>query len=226
MIDLYTAPTPNGFKISIALEELGLPYRVQRVEIRRGEQFAPDFLRISPNNKIPAIVDHDAGGISVFESGAILVYLAEKTGQLLAPSGPARVATFEWLFFQVGGTGPMLGQAHHFRAYAPEKLPYAIERYTNEAKRLFGVLDRRLANVPYLAGDEYTIADVANLPWLLGYGRLEIDLAVFPHLGAWIERVKARPAVVRGLAVPPPYQAPLDEKARDVLFGKGQHEPR
>jgi GST-like protein len=226
MIDLHTAATPNGFKISIALEELGLPYRVQKVELRRGEQFAPDFLRISPNNKIPAIVDHDAGGISVFESGAILVYLAEKTGRLLAPGGPARVATFEWLFFQVGGTGPMLGQAHHFRSYAPEKLPYAIERYTNEAKRLFGVLDRRLANVPYLAGDDYTIADIANLPWLLGYGRLDIDVATYPHLGAWIERLKARPAVVRGLAVPPPSQAPMDEQARDALFGKGQHGPR
>jgi GST-like protein len=226
MIDLYTAATPNGFKVSIALEELGLPYRVNRVEIRRGEQFAPDFLRISPNNKIPAIVDREAGDQSVFESGAILVYLAEKTGRLLAASGPARTAAFEWLFFQVGGTGPMLGQAHHFRSYAPEKLPYAIERYTNEAKRLFGVLDRRLAAVPYLAGDEYSIADIANLPWLLGYGRLDIDVTVYPHLAEWIGRLKARPCVTRGLAVPPPSQAPMDEQARDALFGKGQHGPR
>jgi GST-like protein len=226
MIDLYTAATPNGFKISIALEELALPYRAIAVELRRGEQFAPDFLRISPNNKIPAIVDHDAGDLSVFESGAILVYLAEKTGQLLPPSGPTRVAALEWLFFQVGGTGPMLGQAHHFRSFAPEKLPYAIERYTNEAKRLFGVLDRRLAQVPFLAGDAYSIADIANLPWLLGYGRLEIDITAYPHLAAWIERLKARPAVVRGLAVPPPSQMPMDEKARDVLFGKGQHGPK
>jgi GST-like protein len=223
MIDLYTAATPNGFKISIALEELELPYRVNRVDIRKGDQFSPDFLRISPNNKIPAIVDRDAGDLSVFESGAILVYLAEKTGKLLAPSGAARYATLEWLFFQVGGTGPMFGQAHHFRAYAPEKIAYAIDRYTNEAKRLFGVLERRLATVEYLAGDVYTIADIANLPWLLGHDRIDIDIAKFPHVGAWMAKLKARPAVARGLAVPPPNSAPMDEKARDVLFGKAQH---
>jgi GST-like protein len=200
-----------------------LPYRVNKVDIRRGEQFAPDFLRISPNNKIPAIVDHDADGQSVFESGAILVYLAEKTGRLLPASGKGRVATFEWLFFQVGGTGPMLGQAHHFRVYAPDKIPYAIDRYTNEAKRLFGVLDRRLATVPFLAGDEFTIADIANYPWLLGYGRLDIDMASYPHLAAWMDRMKARPAVVAGLAVPPSTNAPMDERAREVLFGKTQH---
>ena len=222
MIDLYTAATPNGFKVSIALEELALPYAVKKVEIRRGEQFAPEFLRISPNNKIPAIVDHEEGERSVFESGAILIYLAEKTGKLLAARGPARVAALEWLFFQVGGTGPMLGQAHHFRAYAPEKIPYAIDRYTNEAKRLFGVLDRRLAAVPYLAGDAYSIADIANVPWLLGYERLGIDVATIPHVVDWMERVKARPAVIAGLAVPPPSTAPMDDKAREALFGKNQ----
>jgi GST-like protein len=222
MIDLYTAATPNGFKVSIALEELALPYAVKKVEIRRGEQFAPEFLRISPNNKIPAIVDHEEGERSVFESGAILMYLAEKTGKLLAARGPARVAALEWLFFQVGGTGPMLGQAHHFRAYAPEKIPYAIDRYTNEAKRLFGVLDRRLAAVPYLAGDAYSIADIANVPWLLGYERLGIDAATIPHVVDWMERVKGRPAVIAGLAVPPPSPAPMDDKAREVLFGKNQ----
>src|SRR5579884_2057065 len=179
MIDLYTAATPNGFKASIALEELGLDYRAHVVDLRRGEQFAPDFLRISPNNKIPAIVDAEGPGgreLALFESGAILVYLAEKTGRLLPEEGPARYAALSWLFFQVGGTGPMLGQAHHFRQYAPEKVPYAIELYTNEAKRLYGVLYRRLSAAEYLAGDEYTIADVANLPWLLASERQGVDL--------------------------------------------------
>jgi len=171
MIDLYTAPTPNGFKASIALEELALPYRVNVVDLRKGEQFTPEFLGASPNNKIPAIADDEGPGgkrISVFESGAILVYLAEKTGRLLAKDGPARYAALEWLFFQVGGTGPMLGQAHHFRIYAPEKIPYAIDRYTNEGKRLYGVLDKRLSQAPYLAGDKYTIAESATLELTLG----------------------------------------------------------
>lgn len=227
MIELYTAPTPNGFKVSIALEELGLPYEVRPVDIRSGEQFAPAFLRISPNNKIPAIVDGDAGGLSIFESGAILTYLAEKTHRLLAPGGRARYGALEWLFFQVGGVGPMLGQATHFRSYAPEKLPYAIARYTNEAKRLFGVLDRRLAEAKYLAGDEYTIADIANLPWLLLHERLDIAIADTPHLARWIDELRARPAVQRGLAVPPRTDAPpMDERAREVLFGKSQYERR
>jgi GST-like protein len=223
MIDLYTAPTPNGFKISIALEELGLPYEAKVVDLRAGAQFAPEFLRISPNNRIPAIVD---GDLSVFESGAILVYLAEKAGRLLPVSGAARYKALEWLFFQVGGTGPMLGQAHHFRMYAPEKIPYAIERYTNEGKRLYGVLDRRLSGAKYLAGDEYTIADIANLPWLLGHERQEIDIAQYPHVRRWMDELKARPAVQRGLAVPPRVDAPMDEKAREALFGKMQYERR
>jgi GST-like protein len=229
MIDLYTAPTPNGFKVSIGLEEFALPYRVVPVDLRKGGQFSPEFLRISPNNKIPAIVDTDGAGgreVSVFESGAILVYLAEKTGKLLPTSGPARYAALEWAFWQVGGVGPMFGQAHHFRAYAPEKIPYAIDRYTNESKRLFGVLDRRLGESKYLAGDEYTIADIMNIPWLLGADRMGIDLASYPHVGRWLEELKARPAVQRGLAVPPRNEAPMDEKAREALFGKAQYEKR
>jgi GSH-dependent disulfide-bond oxidoreductase len=223
MIDLYTAATPNGFKVSIALEELGLPYTVKPVNLRTGEQFKPEFLRISPNNRIPAIVD---GEISVFESGAILVYLAEKTGRLLAPSGPARYRALEWAFFQVGGTGPMLGQAHHFRNYAPEKIPYAIDRYTNEAKRLYNVVDRRLGESKYLAGDEYTIADIINLPWLLLSVNQGIDVSEVPNVVRWMDELKARPAVARGLAVPPRSDAPMDEKAREALFGKQQYEKR
>lgn len=223
MIDLYTAPTPNGFKVSIALEEVGLPYTVKPVNLRRGEQFAPEFLRISPNNRIPAIVD---GELSVFESGAILLYLAEKTGKLLAPSGPARYKALEWMFFQVGGTGPMLGQAHHFRNYSGEKIQYAIDRYTNEGKRLYGVVDKRLSQSKYLAGDEYTMADVINLPWLLLSNSQGIDLAEYPHVSRWIDDLKARPAVQRGLAVPPRNDEAMDEKAREVLFGKQQYERR
>jgi GST-like protein len=228
-IDLYTAPTPNGFKVSIALEELGLRYNVKLVDLRQGDQLKPEFLRVSPNNKIPAIVDRqgpDGGEIAVFESGAILVYLAEKSRRLLAASGSARYAALKWLFFQVGNTGPMLGQVHHFRIYAPEKIPYAIDRYTNEAKRLYGVLDRRLSEAKYLAGDEYTIADIANLPWLLGHERQGVDIAQFPHVARWMEELRARPAVQRGLATPPRNDAPFDDKAREVLFGKAQYERR
>jgi GST-like protein len=223
VIELYTAPTPNGFKVSIALEELGLPYEVKRVDLRAGEQFSPEFLRISANNKIPAIVD---GGQALFESGAILLYLAEKTGRLLAPSGPARYAALQWMFFQVGHVGPMMGQAHHFRSYAPEKIPYAIERYANEVRRLYAVVDRRLADAKYLAGDEYSMADILNLPWLLLHKGHDIDLADFPHLARWMEELKARPAVQRGLAVPPRSDAPMDDKAREVLFGKTQYQRR
>jgi GST-like protein len=228
-IDLYTAPTPDGFKVSIALEELGLRYAVKLVDLRQGDQFKPEFLRISPNNKIPAIVDrqvHDGSEMAVFESGAILVYLAEKTGRLLATSGSARYAALQWLFFQVGSTGPMLGQAHHFRMYAPEKIPYAIDRYTNEGKRLYGVLDRQLSQAKYLAGDDYTIADIANLPWLLGHERQGVDIAQYPHLARWMRELAARPAVQRGLATPPRSEAPMDDKAREILFGKAQYERR
>jgi len=226
VIKLYTAPTPNGFKISIALEEMGLPYEVIPVDIRKGEQFAPEFLRISPNNRIPAIVDVEHGEQSVFESGAILMYLAEKTGKLLPASGPARVATLEWLFFQVGNTGPMFGQAHHFRSYSPEKIPYAIDRYTNESKRLYGVLDRRLAQVEYLAGSEYTIADVANFPWARKPQNRGADIAEYPHLARWLDAMEARPAVKKGLTVPPRDDEPMDAAAREVLFGRAQYERR
>lgn len=226
MIDLYTAATPNGFKASIALEELGLPYTVHIVDLRRGQQLRPEFLRISPNNKIPAIVDRAAGDLAVFESGAILTYLAEKADRLLPKAGNARYTILQWVFFQVGHVGPALGQLHHFGHYAVEKLPYAIERFTNEARRVYGVVDRRLAETPYLGGSEYTIADIANLPWLLGYARHGIDLADFPHFARWMAELKARPAVVRGLAVPPRNDAPMDDKAREVLFGKTQYERR
>jgi GSH-dependent disulfide-bond oxidoreductase len=226
MIDLYTAPTPNGFKATIALEELGLPYTVHVVDLRRGEQLRPEFLRISPNNKIPAIVDRAAGDLAVFESGAVLTYLAEKAGRLLPEAGPGRYATLQWLFFQVGHVGPALGQLHHFGHYAVEKIPYAIERFTNEARRVYSVVDRRLAEAPYLGGSEYTIADIANLPWLLGHARHGIDLADFPHFARWMAELRARPAVVRGLAIPPRSDAPMDDKAREVLFGKTQYERR
>jgi GST-like protein len=162
----------------------------------------------------------------VFESGAILVYLAEKTGRLLPASGRARYETLQWMFFQVGNTGPMMGQGNHFRRYAPEKLPYAIERYSNEVKRLYGVVDRRLSEARYLAGDEYTMADVINLPWLLLYKGHDVDLAEYPHVARWIAELQARPAVQRGLAVPPRSDAPMDEKAREALFGKQQYTRR
>jgi GST-like protein len=229
MIDLYTWTTPNGFKISIALEELALPYKVVPIDIGRGAQFGAEFLRISPNNKIPAIVDHEGpegGPLSVFESGAILMYLAEKTGRLM-PTDPAkRWAATEWLFFQMASVGPMLGQAGHFRAYAPEKIPYAIDRYTNEAKRIWGVLDRRLADHEYLA-DEYSIADIAVFPWL---GRPEmhgIELADYPHVARWRESIGARPAVQRGRKVPDVSSLPaIDPQARENLFGTKQYERR
>jgi GST-like protein len=223
MIDLHTAPTPNGFKVSIALEELELPYRVHVVDIRNGAQFEPGFLKISPNNKIPAIVD---GELSIFESGAILVYLAEKAGRLLPASGPGRYKVLEWLFFQVGGIGPMLGQIHHFRNYAPEKIPYAIDRYVNEGKRLFHVVDRQLSASRFLAGDAYSIADIANVAWMKLHENQGIDIAEYPHVARWIDEILARPAVQRGMAVPPRSDAPMDDKAKETLFGKTQYERR
>ncbi|MER2268641.1 glutathione S-transferase N-terminal domain-containing protein [Methylobacterium oxalidis] len=201
-IDVHTWSTPNGWKIPIMLEECGLPYRVVPVNIGKGEQMAPDFLRLSPNNKIPAIVDPDGPGgepITVFESGAILQYLGRKTGLFYPADERARVAVDEWLFWQVGGFGPMLGQAHHFRIYAQEKIPYAIERFTAEANRLYGVLDRRLAGRDYLAGD-YSIADMATLTWAKFHEKQGIDVGALPNLKAWLGRVLARPAVQRGLA--------------------------
>lgn len=203
MITLHTWSTPNGFKASIALEELGLPYRVRPVDISKDEQFNPDFLKISPNNKIPAIVDED-NGLSVFETGAILVYLAEKTGKLLPATGPERYKVLEWLNWQMGGLGPMLGQLGHFAVFAKDKIPYAIDRYTNEAKRLLKVLDTQLSKNDYVAGKDYSIADIAIFPWINGlivtYKKPEL-LDGFPHLRAWFDKVAARPAVQKGLTI-------------------------
>ena len=205
MIELYTWGTPNGRKVSIMLEEAGLPYNTHAVNISKDEQFAPDFLKISPNNKIPAIVDPDGPGgkpISLFESGAILFYLAEKTGKLLPADPAGRYETMVWLMFQKAGVGPMFGQAHHFRRFAKEQVPYAIDRYTNETHRIYGVMDKRLGEVPYLAGQEYTIADVATYPWVARWEWHGIDWANYPNLKRWFDNVGARPALQKGMAVP------------------------
>jgi GST-like protein len=231
MIDLYTWPTPNGHKVHIALEELGLPYAVHPIDIGEGDQFKPEFLKISPNNRIPAIVDQDGPKgkpLSLFESGAILIYLAEKSGKLLAPKGHARYTAITWLMFQMGGVGPMLGQAHHFRAYAPEKIPYAIDRYTNEAKRLYAVLDRRLDEAEYLAG-EYGIADIATFPWLRYWERQGVVLSDYPNVQRWLGAIEKRPAVERGLKVLADRvdkQKPFTDRQREILFGKTQYERR
>lgn len=201
MIDLYTWSTPNGRKVSIMLEECGLAYTVHPVDITKNQQFAPEFLKISPNNKIPAIVDQD-NGWSVFESGAILIYLAEKTGRFLPAEPRARLTTLEWLMWQMGGIGPFLGQAHHFLRFAPERIPYAIQRYVAEAHRLYGVLDRRLAAQEWLAGDRYSIADIATWPWIARHEWQTIDLATYPNVRRWYATIAARPAVQRGYDVP------------------------
>lgn len=223
-IDLYYWPTPNGWKISIALEELGLPYEVHLVDITKGEQFQPDFLKIAPNNKMPAIVDHDTVGgepISLFESGAILQYLGRKTGKLYPANERKRVEVDQWLFWQMGGFGPMLGQTHHFRIYAPEKIEYAINRYTNETKRLYGVLNGRLKDHEWVAGD-YSIADIAIAPWAKLWERQGQDIAEFPHVKRWLDAFLARPAVQKGLAVGAEKRDPSrmkDPKVQEVLFG-------
>ncbi|GGF69720.1 thiol:disulfide oxidoreductase [Azorhizobium oxalatiphilum] len=224
-IELLYWPTPNGWKVSIMLEECGLPYDIKLVNIGKGDQFAPDFLAVSPNNKIPAIVDPDGPGgepISVFESGAILQYLGRKTGKFYPTDERKRVAVDEWLFWQVGGLGPMAGQAHHFRLYAPEKIPYAVSRYTNEVHRLYGVMNTRLKDNAYLAGDEYTIADIACVGWAKLWERQGQDIAEFPHFARWLETVKARPAVQRGLMVNAEARADLskDKAAQGILFGQ------
>jgi GST-like protein len=230
MIEVYSWATPNGHKVHIMLEECGLPYRVHAVDIGAGEQFDAGFLAISPNNRIPAIVDPGGPGgqpISLFESGAILLYLASKTGRFLPADLRLRWQTLEWLMFQMGGVGPMLGQAHHFRLYAPEKIPYAIDRYTNEAKRLYGVMNRRLAKSRYLACDEYTIADIAVFPWLRSWKNQGIDWDDYPHLRGWFDEIAARPAVQRGVQVLADRRKPLvDDKAREVLFGDTQYKKR
>ena len=200
MIDLYYWTTPNGHKITLFLEEAGLPYTIKPINIAKDEQFAPDFLKISPNNRIPAIVDHapadGQGPVSVFESGAILLYLAEKTGQFLPADARKRLQALEWLFWQMGGLGPMAGQNHHFGVFAPEKIPYAIERYVKETGRLYGVLNKRLADRAYIA-DEYSIADMACFPWIASYNRQQQNLDDFPHLARWFDAIAARPATVR-----------------------------
>lgn len=202
MIDLYTWSTPNGYKASIALEEMGLDYTVHPIDIMKDEQFQPHFLKVSPNNRIPAIVDNETGQ-SVFESGAILIYLANKTGSFLAKDGPRHWQAMEWLMWQMGGFGPMLGQAHHFLHFNPGKAEYAEQRYGKEAKRLYGVLDRRLAEEEYLAGD-YSIADMATWPWAARFEWQQIDLNEFPNVKRWYKAIAARPAVQKGYKVPNP----------------------
>jgi len=204
MIDLYTWGTPNGRKVSIMLEECGLPYRVHKVDIGKGEQFREEFVAINPNSKIPAMVDYegpDGRAMKLFESGAILVYLAGKTGRFLPLSVRGKYEALQWLMFQMGGIGPMFGQAHHFLRAAPEPVPYAIERYTKEVRRLYGVLERRLAHAPFLAG-EYSIADIATYPWVARHDWHKVDLTEFPSVKRWFDTIGRRPAVVRGMAVP------------------------
>ncbi|MDZ7824598.1 MAG: glutathione S-transferase N-terminal domain-containing protein [Ahrensia sp.] len=226
-IELYYWPTPNGWKITIALEELGLPYRVNFINIGKGDQFAPDFLKIAPNNRMPAIIDPegpDGAPISVFESGAILQYLGRKTGKLYPTNERARVAVDEWLMWQMGGLGPMAGQAHHFRIYAPEPIQYAIERYTNECNRLYGVMNRRLADHLWLAGPDFTIADIACIGWISRHERQGQDLSDFPNLKRWFDAMLARPAVERGMSVAQEFDVKSNiadnAAAQSVLFGQ------
>ena len=230
MIEVYSWPTPNGHKVHIMLEECGLPWRVHGIDIGAGDQFRAEFLAISPNNKVPAIVDPDGPDgrpMALFESGAILLYLAGKTGRFLPEDTRGRYEVLQWLMFQMAGVGPMLGQAHHFRIYAPEKVPYAIDRYTREAQRLYGVMDKRLAVSPYIAGDDYTIADMAIFPWLRSWQNQGIDWADFPHVKAWFDRIAERPAVQRGVQVlADRRRALVDDKAREALFGTTQYQRR
>ena len=227
MIDLHYWTTPNGHKITIFLEETKLPYKIQLVDIAKGEQFKPDFLAIAPNNRMPAIVDHDPKGggapISVFESGAILMYLAEKTGKFMPADLRGRYEVIQWLFWQMAGLGPMAGQNHHFNIYAPEKIPYTIDRYVRETNRLYGVLNKRLADRSYIAGD-YSIADMACYPWIVPYKRQEQNIDDFPHLKRWFEAVAARPAVIRAYAISkeinPNQTTNRSEEERKILFGQ------
>lgn len=218
MITLYTAATPNGFKASIMLEEVGLPYTVKALNLSALEQKAESYLAINPNGRIPAIVDHDNGDFAVFESGAILMYLAEKTGKLWPADAKQRSVVTQWLMFQMGGIGPMQGQAGVFYRYAPEKIPYAIERYQNETLRLYGVLDKRLEKVPYLAG-EYSIADIATFPWVVSHAWVGLEIGHLPHVQRWLERVGERPAVQRGRGVPATAGSAAErvEAARKIL---------
>jgi GSH-dependent disulfide-bond oxidoreductase len=230
MIQVYSWPTPNGHKVHIMLEECGLPYEAIPVDIGAGDQFKPEFLSISPNNKIPAMVDpHGPDGkpIALFESGAILLYLASKTGKFLPTGDRQKFEVLQWLMFQMGGVGPMLGQAHHFRIYAPEKIEYAVNRYTNEAKRLYGVMDKRLQTSRYIAGPSYSIADIAIFPWLRSWQNQGIDWADYPALKKWFDAIAARPAVQRGVQVLANLRKPITgDKEREILFGSTQYAKR
>lgn len=234
MIDVYSWPTPNGHKVHIMLEEcgykLGKDWLAHPINIGKGDQFTPEFLKISPNNKIPAMVDPngpDGKPISMMESGAILLYLASKTGKFLPKTDRAKFEMMEWLMFQMGGVGPMLGQAHHFRIYAPEKIEYAVNRYTNEAKRLYGVMDKRLSANKFIAGNTYTIADIAIFPWLRSWQNQGIDWADYPHLKAWFDKIATRPAVIRGATVLADLRKPITgDIERDILFGSAQYQKR
>ena len=234
MIDVYSWPTPNGHKVHIMLEEcgykLGKDWLAHPINIGKGDQFTPAFLKISPNNKIPAMVDPngpDGKPISMMESGAILLYLASKTGKFLPKTDRAKFEMMEWLMFQMGGVGPMLGQTHHFRIYAPEKIEYAVNRYTNEAKRLYGVMDKRLSANKFIAGNTYTIADIAIFPWLRSWQNQGIDWADYPHLKAWFDKIATRPAVIRGVTVLADLRKPITgDKERDILFGSAQYQKR
>ncbi|SAK73538.1 glutathione S-transferase domain-containing protein [Caballeronia arationis] len=226
MIDVYSWATPNGHKIHIMLEETGLEYQVHAVDIGAGDQFAPEFLAISPNNKIPAIIDNDGPEgkpLALFESGAILVYLAEKTGKFLPADPVGRYTTLQWLMFQMGSIGPMLGQTHHFRNYAPQQIEYAVNRYTNEAKRLYGVMDKQLGVTRYLAGNEYTIADIATFPWTRSWQNQGIVLDEFPNVKRWFDAIAERPAVKRGVEVLASERKPFTDKEKEVLFGATQY---
>ena len=240
MIDVYFWPTPNGYKVTMMLEELGLEYKVIPVNIGKGDQFAPEFLKISPNNRMPAIIDHEGPGgepFPIFESGAILMYLAEKHGKLMPSDMREKYEVIEWLMFQMASVGPMLGQAHHFRVYAPEKLQYAIDRYTNEARRIYNVIEKRLSEVPYLAGQKYSIADIAVYPWLVPHNMQGQNLDDTPHLKNWFEEIRNRPATQRGFAVmgeevarmraaAAARQQPHDKESWNNLFGNKQFEKR
>ena len=230
MIQVFSWPTPNGHKVHIMLEECGLPYEAIPVNIGTGDQFKPDFLKISPNNKIPALLDPngpDGKPISLFESGAILLYLAAKTGKFLPATDRAKFEVMQWLMFQMGGVGPMLGQAHHFRIYAPEKVEYAINRYTNEAKRLYGVMDKQVSLHGYIAGPDYSIADMAIFPWLRSWQNQGIDWADYPRLKVWFDTIAERPAVQRGVQVLADLRKPITgKKEREILFGNTQYRKR
>lgn len=233
MIDLFTWPTPNGRKIHIMLEETGFPYEIHAINTRAGDQFKAEFLKISPNNKIPAIIDREGPGgtpFAMFESGAILIYLAEKSGKFLPDEPRARYTTLQWLMFQMAGVGPMFGQASHFRAYSKDQHQYSIERYTNEVLRLHRVMDKRLSESRYLAGDAYTIADIATFPWTLNAAKRGVDLAAYPAVQRWHDAIASRPAVMRGMALLAEARKSLDKKPtdaeRDVMFGAIQYQPQ